>query len=169
VIAVPEMMTAAATDLATIDSDLSAAHSAAAKATVALVPAAADEVSVGIAHLFSEHAQGFHALAAQASVFHGQFALHLKTGAGAYSAAEAHSAANLFTDIGGYFLYMLESPFIALASGDLVGFLQRLLWLPVGLVAGAVIFGFLLAPLIVVLPFALITSLIDWLVGYPLL
>jgi hypothetical protein len=43
-IAAPEMMTAAATDLATIDSSLSAAHTAAAAPTVALAPAAADEV-----------------------------------------------------------------------------------------------------------------------------
>jgi hypothetical protein len=53
VIAAPEMVTAAATDLATIDSDLSAAHSAAAQATLALAPAAPDEVSLGIARLFS--------------------------------------------------------------------------------------------------------------------
>ncbi|HWS94792.1 MAG TPA: PE domain-containing protein, partial [Mycobacterium sp.] len=36
VIAAPEMMTAAATDLATIGSDLSAAHTAAAASTVGL-------------------------------------------------------------------------------------------------------------------------------------
>jgi hypothetical protein len=53
VIAAREMMTAAAADLATIGSDLSMAHAAAAVPTVALVPAAADEVSAGIAHLFS--------------------------------------------------------------------------------------------------------------------
>ena len=56
VIAAPEMMAAAATDLAGIGSDLSAAHTAAAAPTVALVPAAADEVSAGIAHLFSTYA-----------------------------------------------------------------------------------------------------------------
>ena len=44
-ITAPEMMTVAATDLATIGSDLSIAHLAAAVPTVALAPAAADEVS----------------------------------------------------------------------------------------------------------------------------
>ena len=53
VIAAPEMMTSAATDLATIGSDLSAAHTAATAPTLALIPAAADEVSASIAHLFS--------------------------------------------------------------------------------------------------------------------
>jgi hypothetical protein len=48
VIEAPEMMTSAATDLATIGSNLSAAHAAAAP-TVAVAPAAADEVSAGIA------------------------------------------------------------------------------------------------------------------------
>jgi hypothetical protein len=63
VIAATEMMTAAATDLATIGSNLSAAHTAAAAPTVAVLPAAADEVSASIAHLFSAHAQNYQALA----------------------------------------------------------------------------------------------------------
>jgi hypothetical protein len=88
VIAAPEMMTAAATDLSIIDADLSHAHSAAARATVALVPAAADEVSVGIAHLFSEHAEDFHGLAGRAAAFHGQFAQNLKAGAASYASFE---------------------------------------------------------------------------------
>jgi hypothetical protein len=52
VIAAPETMTSAATDFATIGSNLSAAHIAVAAPTVAVLPAAADEVSAGIAHLF---------------------------------------------------------------------------------------------------------------------
>jgi len=56
VIAAPEIMTSAASDLATIGSNLSAAHTAAAARTLAVMPAAADEVSVSIAHLFSQHA-----------------------------------------------------------------------------------------------------------------
>jgi PE family len=88
VIAAPEMMTAAATELAGICSDLSVAHSAAEKATVALTPAAADEVSAGIAHWFSEHAHGFHALAGTASAMNAQFAHNLKTSAASYTSAE---------------------------------------------------------------------------------
>jgi triacylglycerol lipase len=53
VIAVPELITTAATDLANIGSTLSGAHTAAAASTVTVLPAAEDEVSVAIADLFS--------------------------------------------------------------------------------------------------------------------
>jgi hypothetical protein len=59
VIAAPEMMTSAATDLATIGSDLSAAHSVAAARTTAVIAAAEDEVSTAIAALFSSHGTAF--------------------------------------------------------------------------------------------------------------
>jgi PE family len=58
-IAAPELITAAATNVANIGSTLNAAHLAAAPPTLAVVPAAADEVSASIAHLFSQHAQGY--------------------------------------------------------------------------------------------------------------
>jgi len=89
VIAAPEMMTAAATDLATIGSDLSAAHTAAAASTVGLIPAAADEVSASIAQLFSQHAADYQALAARATAFHEQFVQHLTASARSYAGAEA--------------------------------------------------------------------------------
>ena len=57
VIAAPEMMTAVAGDLGHIGSTLIEEHTAAAASTVGLVPAAADEVSAGIAHLFSRYAE----------------------------------------------------------------------------------------------------------------
>ncbi|HWS93014.1 MAG TPA: PE family protein, partial [Mycobacterium sp.] len=47
VIAAPELINTAATDLANIGSNLSAAHTAAAAPTTAVIPAAADEVSAG--------------------------------------------------------------------------------------------------------------------------
>jgi len=56
VLATPEIIATAATDVAAVGSTLSAEHMAAAGSTVALIPAAADEVSVSIAHLFSRHA-----------------------------------------------------------------------------------------------------------------
>jgi hypothetical protein len=95
VIAAPEMMTSAATDLATIGSDLSAAHLAAATPTVSLIPAAADEVSAAVTHLFSQHAARFQALAGHASVLHEQFVQHLTAGAHSYAATEAANAASL--------------------------------------------------------------------------
>jgi hypothetical protein len=89
VITAPEMMTAAATDLAGIGSALSEAHTAAMAATVGLVPAAADEVSAAVTHLFSGYAQGFHELVGKAAASQGQFAEHLKAGAFSYASIEA--------------------------------------------------------------------------------
>jgi hypothetical protein len=88
VIAAPEMMTSAATDLAIISSNLGAAHKVAAAPTVAVAPAAGDEVSAGIARLFSQHAQDFQAAAAQAATFHEQFAQNLNAGAFAYTSID---------------------------------------------------------------------------------
>ena len=89
VIAAPEMMTSAAADLATIGSNVSAAHAAAAIPTLAVVPAAADEVSASIAHLFSAHAANYQAMAAQAAAFNDQFVQHLTAGAFSYTDIEA--------------------------------------------------------------------------------
>jgi PE family len=97
VIVAPEMMTAAAADLATIGSTVSEAHTAAAPA-LAPIPAAADEVSVGIAHLFSAHAQGFQALAGKAATFHEQFVQNMKAGASSYTWIEEAIAALLRVD-----------------------------------------------------------------------
>jgi len=43
---------------------------------------------MGIAHLLSEHASGFHALAGKASVFHVQFVQNLRTCAASYAGTE---------------------------------------------------------------------------------
>ncbi len=95
VIAAPEMMAAAATSLAAVRSTLSVAHSAAAPPTVAVLPAAADEVSVGIAHLFSGYAQEYQALAERAAAFHEHLVQHLTSGARWYAATEAANDASL--------------------------------------------------------------------------
>jgi hypothetical protein len=93
VIAAAEMMAAAATDVATVGSRLSAANMAAAP-TLALVPAAADEVSAAIAAVFSDHAQVFRAASAQAAAFHQQFVQTLTAGAAAYAGVEAANASH---------------------------------------------------------------------------
>ncbi len=95
VTAAPEMLAAAAADLATIDSSLSAAHTAAAAPTFALVPAAADEESASIAHLFSQHAEDYQALAGQAAAFHEQFIQHLNASARSYASTEAANTSSL--------------------------------------------------------------------------
>jgi triacylglycerol lipase len=95
VIAAPEMMTAAATDLAGIGSSLSEAHRAAAASTTRVITAADDEVSEAIAAVFSAHGQGYQALSTQAAAFHAQFVQALKSSAGSYASAEAADLAAL--------------------------------------------------------------------------
>jgi PE family len=94
--AAPEMMHAAANDLASLGSMINDAHAAAQPPTMHLIPAAADEVSAAVSAVFANHAQAFAGLAAQASAFHDQFVTSLKSGAVAYAATEAHSAATLW-------------------------------------------------------------------------
>jgi hypothetical protein len=89
VIAAPEMMAAAAADLAAIGSNVSAAHLVAAARTTSVIPAAADEVSASIAHLFSQHAASYQALAGRAAAFQEQFVQHLTAGAFSYTSIEA--------------------------------------------------------------------------------
>jgi PE family len=113
VMAAPEMMTSAATDLATIGSNVSAAHMAAAAPTLALLPAAADEVSASIAQLFSEHAADYQALAAQAAAFNERFVQNLTASAGWYASIETAINAylnDLVNSAGGYLIGGLGAP-----------------------------------------------------------
>ncbi len=98
VTAVPEAIAAAATDVAAVGSTVDAAHMAAAASTVAVVPAAADEVSAGIANLFSGFAKEYQALAGQASAFQQQFVQHLHASAGSYTAAEAANSGSMASE-----------------------------------------------------------------------
>src|ERR1700757_4151857 len=92
-VAAPELITTAATDLGNISSALNAAHAAAATQTTGTLAAAEDEVSAAIAAVFSAHGQGFQALGAQAAAFHEQFVQALTVGAGSYVGAEAANVA----------------------------------------------------------------------------
>ncbi len=83
VIAAPEAVASAASNLASIGSTIGEANAAAAAPTTGVVAAAEDEVSAAIATLFSSHAQDFQALGAQAAAFHSPFVPAL-TGAGAW-------------------------------------------------------------------------------------
>lgn len=80
VIAAPEVMAAAATDLANIGSSISAASAAAAGPTMGILAAGADEVSVAISALFGSHAQGYQTLSAQLAAYHNQFVRALNAG-----------------------------------------------------------------------------------------
>ena len=80
VIAAPDMVRAAATDLANIGSTISEANAAAAAPTTGVLAAAGDEVSAAIAALFSGHGQAFQALSSQAADFHGHFVQNMTSG-----------------------------------------------------------------------------------------
>jgi triacylglycerol lipase len=105
VIAAPEMLAAAAADVAGIGSSLSEANAAAATRTTGVLAAAEDEVSAAVAAVFSAHGQGFQALSAQAAAFHAEFVQALKSGAGSYASGEAANLAalgnTLITEIAG--------------------------------------------------------------------
>ena len=93
VVAVPEVLGTAATDLANIGSTLNAANAAAAAPTTGILAAAQDEVSAAIAELFSARARAYQALSAQAAAFHDQFVQTVTAGAGSYVSAEAANIA----------------------------------------------------------------------------
>jgi hypothetical protein len=136
-IAAPEMMTAAAADLAAIGSNVSAAHMVAAARTTSVVPAAADEVSAAIASVFANHAQAFQGLAGQAAAFNDQFVQSLKSGGAAYAQTEATSAAGLKS---------LLSPLLSLVPPGIKSDLATALFLsPFLVIAGFVIVYFAFA------------------------
>ncbi len=95
VLAMPEVLGSAATDLAALGSVLGAADAAAAATTTGIVAAAQDEVSAAIAALFSAHGRAYQVASAQAAAVHAQFVEALSAGAGAYASAEAAGAAVL--------------------------------------------------------------------------
>lgn len=92
VVAVPALIAAAADKLAAIDSTLIGAAP-----IQAVAPAAADEVSQSIAHLFSQHAQDYQKVAGQAAAYSQQFVQHLSAAARAYAGADAANASVLGT------------------------------------------------------------------------
>jgi hypothetical protein len=92
VIAVPEYLAAAASDLANIGSTITAATAAAAFPTAAVLPAGGDAVSARIAALFGTHAHAYQALSAQAAVFHSRFVQLMNGGASQYVSTEAANA-----------------------------------------------------------------------------
>ena len=88
-VAVPDSLTAAASDLAGIGAAISDATTAADAATRGMLPAAADEVSAQIAEFFAGHADQYRAVTAQAAAFHSAFVRALDAGEASYASAEA--------------------------------------------------------------------------------
>jgi hypothetical protein len=94
-VAAPQLLADAASDLAGLGSTISTANATAAATTTGLLPAAADEISTEIAALFSTHGQRFQRLSAQVAAFHEQFVQSLGASANAYATAEASAVQTL--------------------------------------------------------------------------
>src|SRR5262245_6622089 len=92
VVTQPEIMAEAASEVAAVGSAIRAASAAAAEPTTALATAAADEVSVAIAALFSAEAKAYQALSTRMAAFHQRFVQALNAAASTYAGAEAASA-----------------------------------------------------------------------------
>ncbi|MCV7259018.1 PE family protein [Mycobacterium shimoidei] len=89
----PEVLAAAAGNLAGIGSAMSAHNAAAAGPTTGAVPAAADEVSAITAAQFAVHAQVYQTVGAQAIAIHQIVVDTLVTSADSYAATEAANTA----------------------------------------------------------------------------
>ncbi len=120
VMAAPELITAAATDLSNIGSAVAAGNAAAAAQTTSVLAAAEDEVSAAIAALFSAHGQSFQALSAQAAAFHSQFVQALTAGARSYVGAEAANVAALQSVVQDA-LDLVNAPTGVLTGSPLIG------------------------------------------------
>jgi PE family len=114
-LAAPEALVTAASDLAGIGSTISTANAVAAAPTTGVLAAAADEVSTQIATLFSEHALGYQQLSAQAATFHEQFVQALSASASTYTASEANTAQTLVNAVNAPAQAVLGHPLIGSA------------------------------------------------------
>jgi hypothetical protein len=89
VITHPEALAAAASHLNGVGSAMAAQNIAAAAATTALLPAAADEVSALTATQFNAHAAMYQAAGTQAMAIHEEFVAVLGSSGYSYAATEA--------------------------------------------------------------------------------
>jgi PE family len=89
---VPEMLSAAADNLQSVGSAVSAENAAAEGPTTGLIPAAADQVSALTAMQFAAHAQMYQAVSSQAAAIHQMFVTILAASAGSYATTEAANA-----------------------------------------------------------------------------
>jgi PE family protein len=85
----PEVLSAAARNLAAIGAAVDAQNAAAAGPTTGVVPPAADEVSALMAAQFATHARMYQAASVRAAAIHDMFVNMLGTSAGSYAATEA--------------------------------------------------------------------------------
>jgi hypothetical protein len=88
----PDMLAAAAGQLAGVGSELTAQNAAPMTPTTAVMPAAADEVSTLTAAQFASHAAIYQAVSAHAAAVHDLFVSALGSSAYSYSGTEAANA-----------------------------------------------------------------------------
>ncbi|MBW0016009.1 MAG: PecA family PE domain-processing aspartic protease [Mycobacterium sp.] len=120
VIAVPEVVTDAAANLAAVGTAIGAAQAEATAPTTGLLAAGADEVSAAIAAAFSHYGSAYQALSTQATAFHAELVQSLNATAGSYASAEAANAGPLQTleqDVFG----AINAPTNALLGRPLIG------------------------------------------------
>ncbi|WP_156766433.1 PE family protein, partial [Mycobacterium sp. E2327] len=119
-VALPNGLEAAATDLAGIGSSLGEVNRVVAAATTELLPAGADDVSAAIAAVFGAHGRVYQTLGTQAAAFHRQFAQAVQAGAAAYAGAEAANA-NPLQAVEQELLGVVNAPTEALLGRPLIG------------------------------------------------
>lgn len=123
-LAVPQVVTAAAADIAEIATAVKHAELAAQGPTAGVAVAAADEVSAAIAAFFSTYGRGYQALSRQAAAFHDAFAQALKSAADSYAQAEVVASATLAA------LTESAETLLAPVSGNVTAGTQALLAVP---------------------------------------
>jgi hypothetical protein len=94
-LAAPESLAAAATDVNGIAAAVHAANAAAAGQTSGVLAAAEDEVSAAVANLFSAHGNEYQAVVQQVAAFESEFTAALSAAAQTYTQAEALNGALL--------------------------------------------------------------------------
>ncbi|WP_142282281.1 PE family protein, partial [Mycobacterium sp. IEC1808] len=119
-VALPNGLEAAATDLAGIGYSLGEVNRVVAAATTELLPAGADDVSAAIADVFGAHGRAYQTLGTQAAAFHQQFAQAVQAGAAAYAGAEAANA-NPLQGVEQELLGLVNTPTEALLGRPLIG------------------------------------------------
>ncbi|WP_136624785.1 PE family protein, partial [Mycobacterium attenuatum] len=117
VVAVPQLLSSAAAELATIGQAVNSATTAAALPTTGIPAAAQDEVSAAVASLFAAYARDYQALSARSSAFHQQFVESLTASASSYAAAESANANPLAQAA----LNLINSPAQTLLGRPLIG------------------------------------------------
>jgi hypothetical protein len=91
----PQLVTAAAENLAGVGSTLGQATTAAAGRTTSVTAAATDEVSIAVSDLFGTYGKQFQALSAQAEAFHDELVSLLSGSAAAYLDTEIANGASV--------------------------------------------------------------------------